>query len=195
MAYANSIEVSQSEKLFDQQEDFDSYSQAELNTFYRSFPKKKKIPLFKKCMRSFVKELPENQQIVLGMTFWEGKNSAEIARRMKVHKSSVLRVKEKALKKLSERFTDIALEAYKRKQNLPYLDIDKLKASKSEQDLKKQLQSTCSKWPPRIWERCLFYIENDKNKAKKQSKDSVKTLKNIAIGAKDESAGRQDLFY
>ena len=161
-AYANSIESFQKEMPLNKAEDYDNYLQAEISDFYGDSSKRKRTPLFKKYMHFFVKELSERQQVALVMIFWQRMSLIEVANSMNINSSSVLKLRERALKDLSEKFVNIALKIYQKEKNLPYLKLDGIQAREDKRYLKSQLQSACARWTPQIWERYLPYIEEEK---------------------------------
>ena len=197
--YGTSLESFQKEILFDKSEDCNNYSQEKAQPFYIGFSKRKRIPIFKKYMRSFIKELPENQQIVLIMFFWKGKNLIEIANSMNISRFSVLRLKEAALKSLSKKFINASMKIYQKKQSLPCLDVNKAQASKSRRHLKDQLRFACSYWTPKVWEKHLPYIEKDshekshKIEAQKKNRPFNEAQKNTKRG-KNGTEEKQNFF-
>ena len=154
--YESSLEGSQREMLFNEPVNYEKLSQKESHVFQPSLSSRKKLPHFKKQMRSFMDELSKNQKNILRMIFRTKRSVTDIAIMMVIDKSNVCRQRDTALKKLKEKFIEKAMEAYQKGVSLPYLSMD------PQVELKERLHSACSKWSPSVWEKVLSNMEKIK---------------------------------
>ena len=88
--YASSLEGYQREVLFKEPVNYEKLSQKESHVFQPSLSSRKKLPHFKKQMRSFMDELSKNQKNILRMIFRTKRSVTDIAIMMVINKSSVL---------------------------------------------------------------------------------------------------------
>ena len=90
--------------LFNRPTDLENYSEEEKKNFFENMFEVKEYPHFQAKMGALIKELSDKQQKVLYLIYWKNKTLTEIANISNTHKSSVLKIRDRALVQLGKKF-------------------------------------------------------------------------------------------
>ncbi|MBT4762901.1 MAG: sigma-70 family RNA polymerase sigma factor [Bdellovibrionaceae bacterium] len=115
--YLSTFEKKQDELLFDNPINAEEYSQDYHNQFYKNIFTEKDLPQLKKITSALMRELSDKQQLILYSIFWKEQKLSEIAEYLNLHKSSVLKIRDRALKQLAKKLVSHVAQAFTETQS------------------------------------------------------------------------------
>ncbi|MBT4761923.1 MAG: hypothetical protein HOO06_09525 [Bdellovibrionaceae bacterium] len=108
--YLATIEKEQEEISFETPFGSENYSQEKHEKFYKNIFKQKDLPNIEKNICSILRELSNKQQAVIYLLFWEGKSLGEIGKKLRINKTSVMKLKSRALSYMAERIINATFQ-------------------------------------------------------------------------------------